>query len=685
MAYPAYRECEAAYRYLHGTDRPRELTKAFTLFEKAAKAHNPEAQLALSRGYRRGHWSYIEKQKLENPPSFAERLLLNLAKVLLVTLPIENPNQSIAERWLQKAVQQGYLPAQYEQECITYNPQAIVIPPSYEEWLKTQDSIEAEHALGYLYEKKGDEKEALNWFKKAAFRDSWPGWHASDSWYKLGVYRRDGTGCEIDEEAAFVWLKKAASRNHPKAFDAFVHFCQKAKLFHLLPSIDTFLTQRELPKELLLASYYVKEGMPSQIPYETLLEAAARDNVADAQYELSTHYFKQGNSLLALEWLERAGQQHHSKAQRDLLCRYRDGYEIPKDPKRYIYWLRRFAERNCIAKYELGNCLKIGKVIVPDLEESFVWFQRAADLGHHDAIYEVGCCYRDGRGVEPDEEKAIEWLEKHAKKFRFNQDSHNLAIQFRDGKGSIQPNQVKAIEWYERAARESSAICHELAHCFFYGRGSISQSEEQAIRWFQEAATKKNPKYPDRKILQELALCFRDGKGCIRPDSEKAVEWFERAVDSPNMEYDLAIWFCSGKGAILPNRAKALKWLESAAGRGHQQARFDLAKCYELGLLGAEKDDKQALHWFRKAGIDRTYSIPNPFEDLVARANLDQDPESCYLLGEHCLRTGDKQRAIELLEISVAKGHPKANKLLAYVLWKEGDLERSKAVLCYTF
>ena len=52
----------------------------------------------------------------------------------------------------------------------------------------------------------------------------------------------------------------------------------------------------------------------------------------------------------------------------------------------------------------------LGQGTHEDLERAFIWYEKAARLGHPHAQYMVGTLYWRGLGVEKDQEAALKWL-----------------------------------------------------------------------------------------------------------------------------------------------------------------------------------------------------------------------------------------------------------------------------------
>lgn len=68
------------------------------------------------------------------------------------------------------------------------------------------------------------------------------------------------------------------------------------------------------------------------------------------------------------------------------------------------------------AQYYVGKCYYDGKGVKQDYNRAFVYFKRAADKGHIDAQYNIGFCYAEGQGVKEDYNKAFEYWKKAADK-----------------------------------------------------------------------------------------------------------------------------------------------------------------------------------------------------------------------------------------------------------------------------
>ena len=102
------------------------------------------------------------------------------------------------------------------------------------------------------------------------------------------------------------------------------------------------------------------------------------------------------------------------------------------------------------AQYDLGKCYAYGHGTPISEEESFFWFQRAAEQGHVKAVYRLGKCYLKGWGCISNVNIAIQF-------FQLASRHGNLKAQYRLGeifsnKHSKFYDNEQALFWLEKAA-----------------------------------------------------------------------------------------------------------------------------------------------------------------------------------------------------------------------------------------
>lgn len=65
-------------------------------------------------------------------------------------------------------------------------------------------------------------------------------------------------------------------------------------------------------------------------------------------------------------------------------------------------------------------------------------------------------------------------------------------------------------------------------------------------------------------------------------------------------QYHLALMFDAGRG-VTANPQEAEKWYKKAAGQGHANAAYYLARMYSTDTSGIKRDDAEALKWYKVA------------------------------------------------------------------------------------
>ncbi|MBQ9454458.1 MAG: sel1 repeat family protein [Thermoguttaceae bacterium] len=140
----------------------------------------------------------------------------------LVNYYIRKKDANEVVRWLRKAAEQGYAPAQTSLGL--HYLLGTVVEKDYEmaaTWFRKaaeQGDLRAQNHLAVCYFRgtgvDKDEKEAVKWYRKAAEQ----GFIAAQ--YNLGNCYRNGTGVDKDEKEAVSWYRKAAEQGDVQAQEA---------------------------------------------------------------------------------------------------------------------------------------------------------------------------------------------------------------------------------------------------------------------------------------------------------------------------------------------------------------------------------------------------------------------------------------------------------------------------------
>jgi TPR repeat protein len=263
-------------------------------------------------------------------------------------------DQAEAAVWLQKAVNDDYLPAM------------TLLARLY---LTHSDADNAHQT-------------AVALLSRAAIRGE------RDAQYYLGLLYNAGTGVAPDPTQAVNWLTAAAEKQHVDA--AF----ELAKIYAL--------------------GAQASENSASIIKW---LRFAAQENHIEAQATLA-RALDAGDGIPqdrneAFDWYRRAAMAGHPKAQRVIGTRYLMGDGAFKDVPEGLKWLTAAADAgDAIAMFNLGITYAQGSETEQDYDLAARYFEQAAGLQNPQAMMQMAALYENGFGREQDNGAAAQWYLK---------------------------------------------------------------------------------------------------------------------------------------------------------------------------------------------------------------------------------------------------------------------------------
>ena len=170
------------------------------------------------------------------------------------------------------------------------------------------------------------------------------------------------------------------------------------------------------------------------------LQSAQANNV-EAQYELATLYFEQGQTENAVKWYQSAANQGYSKA-----------------------------------VYGLGNLY----YNLQDYAKASDYFEQAEKLNNIDAVYSLGLLYENGFGVERNPSLALQKFTKAAE-MGDSQAKVRLADKYFQGEGVTQ-NISKAVQLYQDAASQDDVeASYRLAEIYEDHFGDKAHLEQALV------------------------------------------------------------------------------------------------------------------------------------------------------------------------------------------------------------
>lgn len=235
-----------------------------------------------------------------------------------------------------------------------------------------------------------------------------------------------------------------------------------------------------------------------------------------------------------------------------------------------------------------------------NLEQSFKWNLRAAELGHKDDFFAVGYAYGEGNGIQKDIEKSIYWYKKAAEN-----GSHVAMYNI----GQMLMHQIntpesksKAIDWYLKAIEHDyPSAMYQLGQAYQLGEG-VKKDFKKAFQWYKKASEKG-----DDSAYFQFAYAYDVGRG-TKENNRLALKWYEKSADAGHSGAmrNIGYMYRDGDG-VNKNTAKAFDWFLKAARKG------DVSSMYQVGLnyyngSGVSVDFEKAAYWYKSELENNGYS-----------------------------------------------------------------------------
>ena len=146
-------------------------------------------------------------------------------------------------------------------------------------------------------------------------------------------------------------------------------------------------------------------------------------------------------------------------------------------------WQRGFS----LAAYQLGKCWRDGRGVLPDDEQSELWFRRVADAGYDFSQYAFGKLLESQKRMG----EAVSWYEKAAAQSN-SWAAYRLGKLYLDGK-DVPKDVPKAVEYLTASAEQGNQYAqYSLGKLYLTGQ-DVKQDREAAWAYFCESAEQGNP------------------------------------------------------------------------------------------------------------------------------------------------------------------------------------------------
>ena len=199
--------------------------------------------------------------------------------------------------------------------------------------------------------------------------------------------------------------------------------------------------------------------------------------------------------VAANQWYGKSAEQGCDKAQFNLGLSYYKGEGVVKDYTKAMHWFKKASEQgDADAQLHIGRCLEEMNASNEDIVAAY---KKSAEMGNSEAMYFLGKWCQDGdKGLTVDIQESFRWWKKAAE-IGCSQAQCAIGDCYDFGKGAAE-DKIEALKWYKRSAsKDYIPAVYILGLCYYFGNG-IRKNKREALRYFRRAA----------KIEYAAAVCM---------------------------------------------------------------------------------------------------------------------------------------------------------------------------------
>jgi TPR repeat protein len=487
-----------------------------------------------------------------------------------------------AKDWLEKAAHKGHLEAQHTLGLLHLKNGDNDEARSVLQKAINNGYAKAQYDLGLLHLKEERGEVAKEIFKKLAVDDT-------NAQCELGKMYFYGTaGVEQNYREAFEWLGKASSKGNHEATHIIAIANLEGKGVEKSKSLakEWFTKAANLghaESQYRLGQLIYIENKNSAVA-KSWLEKAANNNHANSQYLLGKRLLEQKKPELAAEFLTKAAEANHAEAQYTLGKMYLEGNGVGKNIGKANDLLLDAANNNHMDaaylcyKHDLEECKKQEATILgsygiwgsaaPNIEciKNLVpLLTTLANKDHSDTQFMLGTLYLDGLWIKQDYAAATALFTKAAADNHIDAQYALGNINFY-GNGTV-VNYAIAKGYFEKAAAKNHIDAQYMFGKLLYGNyDGVKQDFNLAREQFVNAAASGKV-----EAKHSLGIMNFEGNG-FKQNYTAAMEWFTEAAESQYADslYMQGVMYFDGKG-VAQDYEMARECFEKA-GNGHTDA-----------------------------------------------------------------------------------------------------------------
>lgn len=398
----------------------------------------------------------------------------------------------------------------------------------------------------------------------------------------LGYLYMGGKYIRWNYDEAFRWFSLAAEKGVAEAqlqlggcyhygLGVTPNYSMAARYYRLAAEQTNYVAMKSLGF-LLMNGYGVDKNLDEAKYW--LERAATEGKNRRAMFNLGALYsgkYPDTNAMAeAFRWFKQSAELGDALAANQLYIFYFNGLGgAGTNLASYRYWRFKAAYLGATeAQFFMGQAYRKGDGVPKDLENSLIWFGKAAAKNHPEALYDLALHYLEDRTNHASLLLANDLMVRAARMGHREAQFQCAASLFR---GDVVLSYEMGKEWLAKSAENGWAKAEFLLFQFYYNGLAPAQN---------------CPAYPQDKV--------------------EAVKWLRRAAEHGNYQAQstLAVMLIRGMD-MAQNKTEAGTWLRNAARHGYAPAQNDLGFAILDGDV-TTANSLEAAMWCRLAAFNTT-------------------------------------------------------------------------------
>jgi TPR repeat protein len=285
-------------------------------------------------------------------------------------------------------------------------------------------------------------------------------------------------------------LATTALAEEPPAQDSFDYFFENQKALrekakkerqqYLFPKGERFVDNNAMKNAIISLRWYAVAGDPES-------QAAMGDLFAKGLYEVH-------NLKSAVYWYKLAAQNENLYAMYMVGLSYQMGWlgKVDAEKANEFYSYADSNDDAPRARRQIAQFFADRESAMYNFDQSFRWFESAAESGDVQAQLTLGDFFSDGSRAGKNTMMAVKWYGRAAAKDD-PYAQYSLGVIYLQGDKVIPADYNQGIQWIEKSAHQQFAAAQALLGRLYYNGRGVPQSNALAYAWWSLANRENNP------------------------------------------------------------------------------------------------------------------------------------------------------------------------------------------------